>query len=171
MAGCGASRARGRRFWTWREVIYAFRQDEAPDASGRRSRAYVEMMEAGFTTVGEFHYRIMALTARNYADRRNRRPHRSCRRDERHRPGAAAVLLCARRLRRAAAHARTARFLSISTASGACGSLAGARRAASRRKPSHRAAFSARRRCVRAACARPEMDRRSDPYPRRGAGA
>ena len=47
----------GDSFWTWRETMYRF-----VDAIGRddiealAAFAYMEMLEAGFTRVGEFHY-------------------------------------------------------------------------------------------------------------------
>ncbi len=44
-------------FWTWREVMYAFLDAIDPDdAEAIAAQAYVEMLEAGFTRVGEFHY-------------------------------------------------------------------------------------------------------------------
>ncbi|MGU3450799.1 formimidoylglutamate deiminase [Methylobacterium sp. 391_Methyba4] len=44
-------------FWTWREVMYRFvgRMD-ADDLEAVAAQAYVEMLESGFTRVGEFHY-------------------------------------------------------------------------------------------------------------------
>jgi formiminoglutamate deiminase len=44
-------------FWTWREVMYAFVDRFGPDEiEAVSSLAYVEMLESGFTAVGEFHY-------------------------------------------------------------------------------------------------------------------
>ena len=44
-------------FWTWREVMYRFLQRLSPDdVEAIAAFAYMEMLEAGFTTVGEFHY-------------------------------------------------------------------------------------------------------------------
>ena len=44
-------------FWTWREVMYRFALAMDPDQAGAiAAQAYVEMLEAGFTRVGEFHY-------------------------------------------------------------------------------------------------------------------
>jgi len=44
-------------FWTWREVMYRFALSMTPDQmEAVASQAYVEMLEAGFTRVGEFHY-------------------------------------------------------------------------------------------------------------------
>jgi formiminoglutamate deiminase len=44
-------------FWTWREVMYRFALAMRPeDMQAVAGLAYVEMLEAGFTRVGEFHY-------------------------------------------------------------------------------------------------------------------
>jgi formimidoylglutamate deiminase len=44
-------------FWTWREVMYRFLRRLGPeDLRAIAAQAYVEMLEAGFTRVGEFHY-------------------------------------------------------------------------------------------------------------------
>jgi formimidoylglutamate deiminase len=44
-------------FWTWREVMYRFvDRMTAEDIEAVAAQAYVEMLEAGFTRVGEFHY-------------------------------------------------------------------------------------------------------------------
>jgi formiminoglutamate deiminase len=44
-------------FWTWREVMYRFLDRLAPDqVEAITALAYVEMLERGFTRVGEFHY-------------------------------------------------------------------------------------------------------------------
>lgn len=44
-------------FWTWREVMYRFLERLGPDdVQAIAAQAYVEMLEAGFTRVGEFHY-------------------------------------------------------------------------------------------------------------------
>ena len=44
-------------FWTWREVMYRFLGRLGPDeVQAIAAQAYVEMLEAGFTRVGEFHY-------------------------------------------------------------------------------------------------------------------
>ena len=44
-------------FWTWREVMYRFVGRMTPDdIEAVAAQAYVEMLEAGFTRVGEFHY-------------------------------------------------------------------------------------------------------------------
>ncbi|MEZ5802152.1 MAG: formimidoylglutamate deiminase [Rhizobiaceae bacterium] len=44
-------------FWSWREVMYRFALSMAPEqAEAIAAQLYVEMLEAGFTRVGEFHY-------------------------------------------------------------------------------------------------------------------
>lgn len=44
-------------FWTWRELMYQFVDRVTPDQlEAITSMAYVEMLESGFTHVGEFHY-------------------------------------------------------------------------------------------------------------------
>jgi formimidoylglutamate deiminase len=44
-------------FWTWREVMYRFVGRMTPDdIEAVAAQAFVEMLEAGFTRVGEFHY-------------------------------------------------------------------------------------------------------------------
>lgn len=44
-------------FWTWRETMYRFAQAVTPDdLRAIAALAYVEMLETGFTRVGEFHY-------------------------------------------------------------------------------------------------------------------
>ena len=56
-------------FWTWREVMYRFLASMTPDdIEAVAAWAYVEMLEAGFTTVGEFHYLHNAPDGTRYAD-------------------------------------------------------------------------------------------------------
>jgi formiminoglutamate deiminase len=56
-------------FWTWREVMYRFLARMTPDdIEAVAALAYVEMLEAGFTTVGEFHYVHNAPDGARYAD-------------------------------------------------------------------------------------------------------
>ena len=44
-------------FWTWRDVMYRVAERLDPDRYHRLARAvFAEMMQAGFTSVGEFHY-------------------------------------------------------------------------------------------------------------------
>uniref|UniRef100_UPI00286C9291 amidohydrolase family protein n=1 Tax=Phenylobacterium sp. TaxID=1871053 RepID=UPI00286C9291 len=58
MAGLAEVRGpSGDSFWTWREVMYRFLERLGPDeVEAIAAQAYVEMLEAGFTRVGEFHY-------------------------------------------------------------------------------------------------------------------
>ena len=47
----------GDSFWTWRELMYQFVERIDPDeVEVIASLAYAEMLESGFTRVGEFHY-------------------------------------------------------------------------------------------------------------------
>jgi formimidoylglutamate deiminase len=56
-------------FWTWREVMYRFLERLTPDdVEAIAAFAYMEMLEAGFTTVGEFHYLHHDIDGRPYAD-------------------------------------------------------------------------------------------------------
>jgi len=49
--------AQGDSFWTWRELMYRFVERLDPEQLEALSAlAFVEMLEAGFTHVGEFHY-------------------------------------------------------------------------------------------------------------------
>lgn len=44
-------------FWSWRDLMYRFvGRMTADDVEAVAAQAYVEMLEAGFTRVGEFHY-------------------------------------------------------------------------------------------------------------------
>ena len=44
-------------FWTWRDAMYRFLDRlEASDVGAIASYVYMEMLEAGYTSVGEFHY-------------------------------------------------------------------------------------------------------------------
>lgn len=44
-------------FWTWRDIMYRFANTIGPDEmEAIAALAYVEMLEAGFVQVGEFHY-------------------------------------------------------------------------------------------------------------------
>jgi len=56
-------------FWTWREVMYRFLDRLTPDdVEAIAAFAYMEMLEAGFTAVGEFHYLHHDVDGRPYAD-------------------------------------------------------------------------------------------------------
>ncbi len=58
MAGLAERRAAHHdSFWTWRETMYRFLARLSPDhVEAIAAQAYVEMLESGFTSVGEFHY-------------------------------------------------------------------------------------------------------------------
>lgn len=58
MAGLAETRGPGSdSFWSWREVMYRFALRMTPeDLEVVAAQAYVEMLEAGYTRVGEFHY-------------------------------------------------------------------------------------------------------------------
>jgi formimidoylglutamate deiminase len=69
----GLSERRGvcvDNFWTWRDVMYRFALTLTPDQmQSVAALAYCEMLEAGFTRVGEFHYLHHDRDGRPYADR------------------------------------------------------------------------------------------------------
>ncbi len=57
-------------FWTWRELMYRFLAHLTPeDIEAIATLAYAEMLESGFTRVGEFHYLHHAPDGTPYADR------------------------------------------------------------------------------------------------------
>jgi formiminoglutamate deiminase len=59
----------GDNFWTWREAMYLFVDRLTPnDNRAIAELAFAEMLEAGFTRVGEFHYLHNDLEGRAYAD-------------------------------------------------------------------------------------------------------
>ena len=70
MAGLAETRGPGAdSFWSWREVMYRFALSMTPDeVAAVAARLYVEMLEAGFTRVGEFHYLHHAPDGKPYAD-------------------------------------------------------------------------------------------------------
>jgi formimidoylglutamate deiminase len=56
-------------FWTWRELMYRFVARMTPDdIEAITAQAYAEMLEAGFTRVGEFHYIHHDRSGAPYAD-------------------------------------------------------------------------------------------------------
>jgi formimidoylglutamate deiminase len=56
-------------FWTWREVMYRFLDRLTPEhVEAITAFAYMEMLERGFTAVGEFHYLHHAPDGSPYAD-------------------------------------------------------------------------------------------------------
>ncbi|WP_109808105.1 formimidoylglutamate deiminase [Sphingosinithalassobacter portus] len=55
-------------FWTWREAMYRFVDRLDPEGfAAIAALAYAEMLESGFTAVGEFHYLHHAPDGRAYA--------------------------------------------------------------------------------------------------------
>ncbi|MDR3509069.1 MAG: formimidoylglutamate deiminase [Caulobacteraceae bacterium] len=67
----GLAEARGRPdddFWSWREVMYRFLDHLDPDdVEAIAAQAFAEMLEGGFTRVGEFHYLHHDPAGRPYA--------------------------------------------------------------------------------------------------------
>jgi cytosine/adenosine deaminase-related metal-dependent hydrolase len=60
----GRTHAGGGTFWTWRDAMYTLASHLDPDNYLALARAvYAEMALAGITTVGEFHYVLLAATA------------------------------------------------------------------------------------------------------------
>jgi len=56
-------------FWTWRQRMYAFLDRLDPDdVEAIAEQTFMEMIEAGFTRVGEFHYLHHAPDGRPYAN-------------------------------------------------------------------------------------------------------
>ena len=56
-------------FWTWRDVMYRFVAQLSPDdLEAIAGQLYVEMVKAGYTAVGEFHYLHHAPDGAPYAD-------------------------------------------------------------------------------------------------------
>ncbi|MCC6779411.1 MAG: formimidoylglutamate deiminase [Hyphomicrobiales bacterium] len=56
-------------FWTWREVMYRFLGQLTPEhVEAIAAYAYMQMLETGFTAVGEFHYLHHDVDGRPYAD-------------------------------------------------------------------------------------------------------
>lgn len=70
MAGLGERRGPAHdSFWTWREAMYRFLDRLQPDdVEAIAAFAYMEMLERGFTAVGEFHYLHHDTDGAPYAD-------------------------------------------------------------------------------------------------------
>ena len=65
----GRTHAEGGTFWTWREQMYALAAHLDPDLYLALARAvFAEMAQAGYTTVGEFHYLHHDQGGRPYVD-------------------------------------------------------------------------------------------------------
>ena len=69
MAGLAEIRGEGTdTFWTWRETMYRFALTMTPDdVEAVAAQVYVEMLEAGFAAVAEFHYLHHAPDGSPYA--------------------------------------------------------------------------------------------------------
>ena len=71
-AMAGLTEARGDSadsFWSWRELMYRFvSRLEPDDVEAIAALAFMEMLETGFTRVGEFHYLHHDLNGRAYAN-------------------------------------------------------------------------------------------------------
>ena len=70
MAGLAETRGRGEdSFWSWRTAMYRFALSMTPDhVEAVAAQLYMEMLEAGFGRVGEFHYLHHDEDGRAYAD-------------------------------------------------------------------------------------------------------
>src|SRR5258708_33586702 len=70
MAGLAETRGNAvDTFWTWRETMYRFALDMTPeDTEAVATLLYVEMLEQGYTRVGEFHYLHHDHDGRPYAN-------------------------------------------------------------------------------------------------------
>ena len=70
MAGAAELRGPGQdSFWTWRDTMYRFVGRLGPeDVDAVAAFLYLEMLEAGYTSVGEFHYVHHQPDGRPYAD-------------------------------------------------------------------------------------------------------
>lgn len=70
MAGMTESRTAGQdSFWTWRTLMYRFLEKLSPeDVQAIAAQAMVEMAEAGFAAVCEFHYLHHPVGGGSYAD-------------------------------------------------------------------------------------------------------
>ncbi|MFO1202914.1 MAG: formimidoylglutamate deiminase [Tabrizicola sp.] len=70
MAGLTEARTAGQdSFWTWRALMYRFLERLSPeDVQAIAAQAMVEMAEAGFSAVCEFHYLHHPVSGGTYAD-------------------------------------------------------------------------------------------------------
>lgn len=65
----GRTHGAGGNFWTWRQQMYAVTARLDPDTSFALARGvFTEMLAAGYTVVGEFHYLHHGPGGRRYAD-------------------------------------------------------------------------------------------------------
>ena len=106
-------------FWTWRELMYKFVGRMTPDdIEAIAAQAYVEMLEAGFTRVGEFHYihhDVSGVPYGNIAELAERIV--AAAETDRHRSHAASGVLCAFRVWRRCAGFRASAVLSTTSIS------------------------------------------------------
>jgi formimidoylglutamate deiminase len=59
----------GDNFWTWREVMYRFALRVSPDdIEAIAAQLFTELLEAGFTRIGEFHYLHHGLDGTPYTN-------------------------------------------------------------------------------------------------------
>jgi len=70
MAGMTEFRLAGRdSFWTWRDLMYRFTERLTPDQiEAIAALVFLEMQEAGYASVGEFHYIHHQKGGKTYAD-------------------------------------------------------------------------------------------------------
>jgi formimidoylglutamate deiminase len=70
MAGLSEVRGPGEdSFWSWRKIMYAFNDNLTPDqVEAMAALVYCEMLETGFTSVGEFHYLHHDCDGSHFAD-------------------------------------------------------------------------------------------------------
>lgn len=70
MAGMTEFRAKGRdSFWTWRDLMYRFVNRVSPEqVEAIAALVFMEMQEAGYASVGEFHYVHHQTGGTRYAD-------------------------------------------------------------------------------------------------------
>ena len=71
LAGCAEKRGESAdSFWTWREAMYRLALAATPgDVEAIAAQAYVEMLEAGYGAVAEFHYLHHDVSGAPYANR------------------------------------------------------------------------------------------------------
>src|SRR5688572_30742181 len=69
LSGRTETGASGDDFWSWREAMYRLVTAITPDdIEAIAAQVFVEMLEAGYTSVAEFHYLHHAVGGGRYAD-------------------------------------------------------------------------------------------------------